>query len=1436
MDNKLMTLFEQLGIEGQLENFKYAKIQKVGIGKNSGLFTFIMETDIAIPCAEFEIFVEALKKFPQQTELIMKANNVEYIEDEVKAYLNFVIRRNPSLFAIFNNLPQNTIVIEDHVITFELMNEVQLQAYRKLANDLAKELSRCGLRYSIDFVVEEDSEVFKEIMEEFEKPVVHEFKTYQPEANVEVPSEKKVFRRADFGPKQSVLISEIEGEAFNIQVEGYIFQTDLIKTRNQTHIQTLMITDYSDSISIKLFETKTYGKEQMDKFAKGKQWVRVTGDVRMDSYSRELSIFGKSVEVIDGPIGRVDTSEVKRVELHTHTQMSTMDGIGTISEYASQAAKWGHKAIAVTDHGNVQSFPEAQQAAKNNKLKMIYGIEAYMVDIDDKIVYNAKPDSLKGATYVCFDLETTGLSVVNDGITEFGAVKMKDGLVIDRMQSFVNPERIITEKIINLTSITNEMVRNAPTIKDLLPRILDFIKDSVLVAHNAVFDIGFLNYYLELNGYSSLTNQIVDTLPLARAIIETKKGFSLGRVCRNYKIAYDEDIAHRADYDAEVLSDAFRVMLSEVDSKGYYTFDTLNNLQTEDTYKIVFPTHTTILVKNKIGLKNLFKLVSYSNIKYLNIEARMPKFLIDEYREGLIVGTSCSRSDVFEAALNSDDHTLEQLISWYDYVEVQPVEDYAYLVDRGSVASMEVLHASVKRLVLVAKKLGKIVVATGDVHYLDPKEKIFREVYIRNSNIGIGGTNHPLHDRKNAHSIVPDQHFRTTDEMIKSFAFLGDELAYELVVTNTNLIADMVEEVKPIHDKLYPPTIENDALLLTDLCYKTAREIYGDNLPDIVEKRLEKELHPIIKYGFSVMYYIAHKLVKKSLDDGYLVGSRGSVGSSFVATMSGITEVNPLPPHYICGKCKHSEFLPEGTIASGYDLDDKVCPICGAEMRGDGQNIPFETFLGFEGDKVPDIDLNFSGEYQAVAHNYTKVLFGEDKVYRAGTISTVADKTAYGYAKGYIEAMGREGEVRGAELSRLAAGAAGVKRTTGQHPGGIIVIPNEMDVYDFTPVQFPADDINSEWKTTHFDFHAIHDNVLKLDILGHVDPTVIRMLQDITGVDPKTIPTNDKKVMSLFSSSEAMGIDLSYIDVDSGALGLPEFGTTFVRGMLQQTKPKSFAELVVISGLSHGTDVYLGNAELLIRSGQCNLSEVIGCRDDIMVYLIEKGLPEKLSFDIMECVRKGKATAVFPEKKYEESMIEYNIPSWYIESCKKIKYMFPKAHAVAYVLMAIRVAWFKIYYPREYYSVYFSARTDAFEIDTMIKGKDAILRRRKEILDAKQEKKSTNKDEALLSTFEICLEMIERGYHFSPISLEYSDATRFMINPNDKTGVLPPFSCIDGLGGAAAESVVRARSEKPFISKQDVLSRTSLNNTNMDFLTRLGVFDHLQEENQLSLF
>ncbi|MBM6930484.1 PolC-type DNA polymerase III [[Clostridium] spiroforme] len=1438
--DKLIILLKQLNIINDCQVLLHAHLQQVIVHRNDQ-YDFYITSSSFIPFTEYQLLKDHQDEFPYPVSFHISYESLTYENEDWSMYIALIIEELKHESLYFSTLKLDDIQIKDE-IKMRALNEIQLEQFNQSHSMILEKFHAIGLKLEISFYIDENDDDYLNLIDEMQnvEPVEIDLQQLQKEqATYETVAQNSFYgRKMKKGEQHQYKLHEVTNQTIdnNAVIEGYIFKTELIKTRKNSHIQSLWITDYTDSIIVKRFENSKNSVEDMKILDKGKVWIKATGEIRFDNFAKETVLMARQIEVIKGPEARKDLAETKRVELHTHSKMSAMDGIGNISDYINQVAKWGHSAIAVTDHGNVQSFPEAQSASLKAGIKMIYGVELNMIEPHFDIVFNEKSLSIENATYVSFDLETTGFSVVHDGITEFGAVKIKNGEIVDRLQSFINPEKQIGSRVVELTHIRNDMVADAPTIAEFMPRILDFFEDAILVAHNAKFDISFLNESLKRMGQKPLKNPVIDSLALARAVLKPMKSYKLGAVCRVYRVNYEDDVAHRADYDAEVLASVFITMLHSIMQMGHYDLLDLNKLQKDDAYKIVYPYHVTALALNKEGLKNMFKIVSEANTAYFHDGSRIPKERLEHFRQGLLYGTSCYKSDVFEAAMNRSDEQLEKLMAFYDYVEIQPLEDYYHLIDRGQIENQEDLIDSIKRLISTAKKLNKIVVATGDVHFLNKKDKIYRDVFISQPKIGIGHKAHPLCDRKNPRAFTPYQYLRTTDEMLKCYEYLTEEEAYEYVVTNTNKIADMVEEIRPIHDKLFTPTIDNADENLQKICYETAHKMYGKQLPEIVEKRLEKELSNIIKHGFGVIYYISHLLVKKSNDDGYLVGSRGSVGSSFVATMAGITEVNPLPPHYLCPHCGHSEFLKEGVIADGYDLEAKTCPICGQQMKGEGHNIPFETFLGFNADKVPDIDLNFSGEYQSHAHAFTKTIFGEDHVFRAGTISTVAEKTAYGYAKGYAEILNMDNDMRSAELERIARGCGGVKRTTGQHPGGIIVIPRDYDVFDFTPYQYPADDLNAEWRTTHFDFHAIHDNVLKFDILGHVDPTVIRMLQDLTGIDPKTIPTNDQKVMSLFSSSEALGIDLSYINCKSGALGLPEFGTTFVRSMLDQTKPKTFNDLVIISGLSHGTDVYLGNAETLIKNGTCTLKEVIGCRDDIMVYLIEKGLPNKDAFDIMECVRKGKSPAVFPEKKYEELMKKYNVPQWYIDSCKKIKYMFPKAHAVAYVLSAIRVAWWKVYYPREYYAVYFSTRCDFYDIETMIAGKEAILTRRKEIEQLREERNASNKDEGLWDVFEIALEMIERGYHFNPLNLELSDASRFILDPQDDKGLIPPFSSVDSLGESVAKTVIEARKNGPFLSIEDVMNRTKLNNSHVKQLTKMGVFDGMQEENQLSLF
>nr|WP_263328656.1 PolC-type DNA polymerase III [Neobacillus sp. Marseille-Q6967] len=1207
---------------------------------------------------------------------------------------------------------------------------------------------------------------------------------------------------------------DIVDEERRVTVEGYIFDAETRELRSGRTLLTFKITDYTSSIMVKMFSRDKEDAALYQRVKKG-MWAKVRGSIQNDTFVRDLVMIGNDINEIK-PLGRKDTApeNEKRVELHLHTPMSQMDAVTPVSQLIAQAAKWGHKAIAVTDHAVAQSFPEAYSAGKKNDIKILYGVEVNLVDDGVPITYNDANRLLATDTYVVFDVETTGLSAVYDTIIELAAVKVRDGEIIDRFESFANPHHRLSATTINLTGITDDMVQNAPEVEDVLRRFYEWTGDAVLVAHNASFDMGFLNVGYKKIGLEKAKNPVIDTLELGRFLYPEMKNHRLNTLAKKFDIELTQH--HRAIYDAEATGYLLMKMLKDALEKGIEYHNQFNdNMGKGNAYQRARPFHCTLLAQNEPGLKNLFKLVSIAHIEYFYRVPRIPRSVLQKYREGILVGSGCNKGEVFEGMMQKSPEEVEAAAHFYDYLEVMPKEVNAPLLEMELVRDEKALEDIIGNIVKLGDKLGIPVVATGNVHYLNENDKIYRKILVNSQ----GGAN-PL----NRHQL-PDVHFRTTNEMLDAFGFLGLEKAKEIVVTNTNKIADMIEVIKPIKDDLYTPKIEGAEDEMREMSYSMAKRIYGEPLPEIVEARLEKELKSIIGHGFAVIYLISHKLVKKSLDDGYLVGSRGSVGSSFVATMTEITEVNPLPPHYVCPSCKHSEFFNDGSVGSGFDLPDKDCPQCGDKYKKDGHDIPFETFLGFKGDKVPDIDLNFSGEYQPRAHNYTKVLFGEEYVYRAGTIGTVADKTAFGYVKAYQQDNNLQ--IRGAEIERLASGCTGVKRTTGQHPGGIIVIPDYMDVYDFTPIQFPADDRNSEWKTTHFDFHSIHDNVLKLDILGHDDPTVIRMLQDLSGIDPKTIPTDDPEVMKIFSGTESLGVTEQQIMCKTGTLGIPEFGTRFVRQMLEDTKPTTFSELVQISGLSHGTDVWLGNAQELIHNNICNLSEVIGCRDDIMVYLIYQGLEPSFAFKIMESVRKGKGLS----EEMEAEMRKNEVPEWYIDSCKKIKYMFPKAHAAAYVLMAVRIAYFKVHLPLLYYAAYFTVRADDFDIEAMARGSEAIRAKIEEINAKGLE--ASNKEKNLLTVLELALEMTERGFSFKNIDLYKSSADEFIIEGNS---LIPPFNSIPGLGTNVAYNIVKARQEGEFLSKEDLQQRGKVSKTILEYLDKQGCLGSLPDQNQLSLF
>ncbi len=1268
----------------------------------------------------------------------------------------------------------------------------------------------------------ENKEIAKKVIEHMkkeaskEKPVKKE-STDNKQRN-RVSYEKRSYKDE---PKNenTILGRNIQGDSIDIckidmgsgivTIIGDVFKTEIFETKTGRIILTFFITDYTSSIAVKCFLRDKDKDTVLENVKKG-LYCKVRGEATMDPYAKEVVIMARDINKLT-KIERMDTAEEKRVELHMHTTMSSMDAITSASKIVERAAKFGHKAVAITDHGVVQAFPDAQIAAKKNNIKVIYGVEGYLADNGTPIVLNGNEESFDDE-YVVFDLETTGFSSKNDKIIEIGAVKLKGGEIVDSFSSFVDPEMMIPYKITELTSITQNMVDGKPKISEVLPKFIEFVGDAVLVAHNAAFDVGFIKKNLADMGMD-LKNPVMDTVPLARYLYPELKKVKLNQVANHLGISLDNH--HRAVDDAKATADilvfSFKKMKEEMD---IHDVKSLNEkyLSNIDVRKLPLH-HIIILAKNQIGIKNLYKLVSMAHLDYFARRPRLPKSLISEYREGLIIGSACEAGQVFKSVLEGkSQEELKEIASFYDYLEIQPIQNNEFLIRKGNVKDEDELIELNQKIYDLGKEMGKPVVATCDCHFLDPNDEVFRRIIMAGQGYSDADNQPPLY-------------FRTTNEMLKEFEYLGEEACREVVIENTQKIADMVDVVKPIPDETFPPKIEGAEDDIRNMTMNKVHSIYGENLPEVVQKRLDKELNSIINNGYAVLYLIAQKLVAKSLEDGYLVGSRGSVGSSFVATMSDITEVNGLPPHYVCPNCKKSEFFLDGSVSSGADLPDKICPDCGAQYIKDGHDIPFETFLGFEGDKEPDIDLNFSGEYQAVVHKYTEVLFGKGYVFKAGTIGTVAEKTAYGYVKKYLQE--RDIVVSQAEIERLTIGCTGIKRTSGQHPGGIMVVPSDNEIYNFCPIQHPADDVNTDIITTHFDYHSISGRLLKLDILGHDDPTVLRMLQDLTGLDPKTIPLNDPKVISLFTSPDALGVTKEELGCEVGSYGLPEFGTKFVRQMLVDTQPKSFADLVRISGLSHGTDVWLNNAQYFIKEGYTTLKDCIATRDDIMVYLMYKDLPPKTAFTIMEKVRKGKGLS----EDDEALMREKNVPDWYIESCKRIKYMFPKGHAVAYVMMAARIAYYKVYYPEAYYTTYFTVRADDFDADLICKGELAIKDKMEEL--NKLGNNISVKEKGLLTILELSYEMYKRGIKFLKVDLYKSEAVKFKI---EEDGIRPPLNALQGVGDNAAKSIVECRVNGEFMSKEDLRLRSKVSKTVIETLGHHGCLEGMQESNQLSLF
>ena len=1227
--------------------------------------------------------------------------------------------------------------------------------------------------------------------------------------------------------EEAIRIEQIMGEMGEVVIRGQILSMDERPIRGEKTILMFSITDFTDTIMVKMFCKNEYLDEiKNGGVAKG-AFLKIKGVTTIDRFDSELTI-GSVIGIKKIPSfvsTRMDTSPVKRVELHCHTKMSDMDGVSDVKDIIKRAMKWGHKAIAITDHGDVQAFPDANHAiGKDDDFKIIYGMEAYLVDDLKGLVEHPMGQSFAD-TFVVFDLETTGFSPSKNQIIEIGAVKVVNGSITERFSTFVNPKVPIPFEIEQLTSINDDMVLDAPTIDEILPKFMEFCQDAVMVAHNADFDMSFIKHNCSALGLEC-EKTVLDTVALSRVLLPALNRFKLDTVAKALNVSLAHH--HRAVDDAACTAEIFVKLVEMLRDRGVETMEDLDQMEsyTEETIRKMPSYHAIMLAQNDIGRVNLYRLVSDSHIKYYNRRPKIPKSEFMKYREGILLGSACEAGELYRTLLRgSSQEEVARIVQFYDYLEIQPLGNNAFMLrtDKEPVESEEDLKDINRQIVELGEQFNKLVVATCDVHFLDPENEVYRRIIMAGKGFKDADDQAPLF-------------LRTTEEMLKEFEYLGSEKAEEVVIENTNKIANMCEKISPVRPDKCPPVIENSDGMLREICYTRAHEIYGEDLPPVVVERLERELNSIISNGFAVMYIIAQKLVWKSNEDGYLVGSRGSVGSSFVATMAGITEVNPLSPHYICSNCHYVDFdsdlVKSYAGKAGCDMPDRNCPHCGQKLIKEGFDIPFETFLGFKGNKEPDIDLNFSGDYQSKAHKYTEVIFGDGQTFRAGTIGTLADKTAFGYVKNYYEERGVH--KRNCEIDRIVQGCVGVRRTTGQHPGGIIVLPLGENIYSFTPVQHPANDMTTDIITTHFDYHSIDHNLLKLDILGHDDPTMIRMLQDLTGVDPQTIPLDSPEVMSLFQNTSALGIEPEDIGgCKLGALGIPEFGTDFAMQMLIDTKPQAFSDLVRIAGLSHGTDVWLGNAQTLIQEGKATISTAICTRDDIMTYLIGKGLDSEEAFTIMERVRKGAVAngkcKEWPE--YKKDMLDHGVPDWYVWSCEKIKYMFPKAHAAAYVMMAWRIAWCKVFYPLAYYAAFFSIRATSFNYELMCQGKERLeyfmhdYERRKDTLSKKEQ--DTYKD------MRIVQEMYARGFEFLPIDLYKAKAHHFQIIDNK---LMPSISTIDGLGDKAADAVVEAAKDGKFLSRDDFRQRTKVSKTVIDLMVDLGILADLPESNQLSLF
>ncbi|MFV0249627.1 MAG: PolC-type DNA polymerase III [Bacilli bacterium] len=1546
MDNKLKLLLEHINLdEIKYQYFEKGTITKIVASKNKESYNFELELENVLPLNIYNEFMQLLKTYYKDLKNISatitsRNKNNQLLPIYYRNLMEKYSKQSP-LISLFKDYK---IISDENNLIIEIHNKAEQLKFETITEHLEKDLKTVGFDLNIKTLINQDesNEIYESINQELKvvappvsikEDIKEETKKRfvpkdykRPPLLIDKDNENVIVGK--FIEEKPIRMDTIVSGMGTVVLEVKVFGKDIRNTKTDLKIMSLKLTDTTDSIYGTIFINDQDEFNIINDKIKEGNWYKIKAQIKEpNQYTNEISLTLKDINIlIKEEIKIIDDAPKKRVELHTHTKMSQMDGVVNAKDLVKQAYNWGHRAISITDHNGAQSFPEVYRficdVNKNvedskEPFKAIYGTELTMVDDTIKIVVRPNDSILIDNTYVVFDLETTGFNAGGgDKIIEIGAVKIHNGEIIDKLDILINPGKKLSQKIIEVTSITDEMLEDKPDEETGVKEFIDWMKNYPMVAHNAKFDVSFIEMAYQKYNLGTFTNTVIDTLELSRTMDNTFARHSLSALVKRYDIPFDENSHHRGDYDAEATALIFNKMIRKLNDRNIETVNQLDNLVSKDEiHKYGRTFHVNLLAKNKIGLKNLFKIISLANTTYLYKTPRILRSEISKLREGIIIGSGCYESEVFVEARSKSDEELTNIINFYDYVEVQPIDVYNHLLQMGDFASEEDLIENVKKIIRVTEAAGKIVVATGDVHHLKKDDKIYREIIV-NQKVP-GGGRHPL--ARNNIKNIPSQHFRTTREMLDNFSFLGDKKAYEIVVENTNTIADMVDILEVIIETggvPFSPRVKDDdgtyidcPRVVTDLVYEKAASWYGQNLPFTIEERIAKELYGDIVYnsiksnleklkieeqalekesfkqlhetilkgfdevkklvkqniidnteeslteeelnkklkkslggiiggGFDPIYLIAQRLVKKSNDDGFLVGSRGSVGSSFVATMMGITEVNPLPAHYRCPICQHSIFEEDGKVlgaiySSGFDLPNKICPNCKKEMIKDGQDMPFATFLGFNADKVPDIDLNFSDLNQGETHEYTKVLFGVDNVFRAGTIGTVADKTAFGFVKGYCEE--RSIVMRTAEVERLAMGCTGVKRTTGQHPGGIVVIPDYMEVSDFTPFQYPADDVNSAWRTTHFDYHSIEDDVLKLDILGHSDPTQLRMIQDLTGMDVTTVPLDDKETMGIFLSPEPLGVTKDQIMCETGTLGIPEFGTKFTLQMLTDTKPTTFAELVKISGLSHGTDVWLGNAQELIKNKIVPFSEVIGCRDDIMVYLMYKGLKPITAFKIMEFVRKGRASK--PKDKelwleYEQIMRDSKIEEWFIESCFKIKYMFPKAHAAAYVISAFRIAWYKVHMPVYYYASWLSSKANDFNVDAMINGYSKIKEALIEINNKGFE--ATNKDAGIYESLHLCLEATARGIKFLNVNLYKSNSTTFSVK--SETEIYPPFSSIDGLGDTVANNIVEERNIREFLSIEDFQKRCKVSSTLIEKMRMMKMFDGMDESCQLSLF